>query len=189
MAQEYVFIHTSYKGVGEKAEIKEIAALRTNDKGEILCSRSEVLIDPVNNAGVVSFSQASRNIRETMLDQKYSSTPAIVVFHEIHKAMIRAAEKDADVPLFDSLVWVQVSQLVWPFFCFGLIKDRSLKGLVETCKLVGYSGSGSPSEDASFLSRIYFSLMRRYRTALKAEEIASELGGDKFNALRDLFGF
>jgi hypothetical protein len=182
---DHIFIHTTFSGLGPSAKLKEIAAVRTDEKGAVLTSRNEVIDQSTENSYTFPVHIALKSIRQAMLDRedKY----VVVMYHEAHKQMIRAQE-DPKAPIFDGRSWIDVTQLVWPMVFGGLIKDRSLKALIEFCKLPSYSGAGRADEDVTFLSRVYWSVMRKYNTALHIEDFATEVGGERLAAFRQLFG-
>lgn len=190
-----IFFHTTYKGHGSKAQIKEISVIRANDASNVIASHTELLLNPTTFEQEKLPANALGAIRDSMLQEKFDKQYYVVVFHDIHKQLLRSLEGEISTgtttpeELFKDRMWIDLMQITFPMVIKDRIQDRSLKGLIAHFGLSGYTGCSSAQEDVSYLLRVYQRVMSRYSAALSMESTARDLGGEKYDMLKTLFGF
>lgn len=191
-----IYFHTTYKGHGAKAQIKEISVIRSGEGGNVIASHTELLLHPTSNEPETDPIKALGNIRDKMLQPSFAKHYYVVIFHDVHKQLLLALESqialgEGNIPdrLFADRMWVDLTQVTWPLVASRQLTDRSLKGLIEHFKIEGYTGCNSAQEDVSYLLRVYIAAMKRIAGGLKMEEAARDIGGEKFDMLRSFLGF
>jgi hypothetical protein len=194
-----VFFHTHY---GKR--ITEATAIRTDDRGTTIANRTERFADDPK--------RALHAIREHIISR---DTPYFVVTaHRIHFEKLRAEEDAIQAapipgvddpsgptgassdpprtlsfaPLFEGRMQIDLTQLAWPFVVMQEVQSATLKNLAELFREPTFYDSMGSAEECIFLQRIYWKCMKRYSFGLKAEALSRDLGGSKFEALRELVG-
>lgn len=83
--------------------------------------------------------------------------------------------------------WVCTSQLAWPLFYSGVLSQRTLPALAEHFRV--QLPDGTVESQAVALRNVYKEMMRRFKTAILAEDAITELGGGFVESVRKMTGF
>jgi hypothetical protein len=181
--QDHVFVKIGM--VRGKAD--SIAVARTDRKGTPLCSYT----------GAVSMSDdfatlVSQMKREILLGQ---SKEYVVVAHypEVERTILAKEEHQGGrLEVFDGRVWISTSQLVWPMVDCQMIPSTSFDSVRAYFGIAINEERTDPAatceEECTALARIYFELMRRYRSALLVEEGVRDFGGPTLDKFRKMIG-
>lgn len=175
-----------------QAEIVDVAALRTNRKGDVLAS----VTNRVFPTAAVAPETYATNGYDPDLWHREAVTYKVAV--ETFRAVIRAERFDDQYvvvahfadrfpvgtrDLFPGAAWIDTGHLSWPLLHHGLVSSRSLATLA---KHVGIKPEAltTAAGTAFTTMRVYWELMRRYKTALAGEELLRSVGGDALESIR-----
>jgi DNA polymerase III epsilon subunit-like protein len=166
-----------------------IAVARVDRKGTALCSFGEC-----ETLGE-SFENILHRMKREVLDERYSKEYVVVSHYtELERTYLKKsyspAGRYAGKEIFEGRMWLSTSQLVWPMVDAQMIPSVAFD---EVCKYFGIdraAGQGlNVEKDCTALVRVFFELMRRYKTALLVEEGVRDLGGPTLAGIRSMFGF
>lgn len=174
--------HIFFDAVVEEDRITELAAIRTNRKGDlVLASYSDpIKKDDETNVLGVSLDVAMKSLKEIILSKKFDSTYIVVGFSH-PKVEAERFRKVLDGG------WLYLSHLAWPMVSAQLIPSLSLESIAKSHGVFN-AASGTAAGNVSCIANTYWRMMRRYKTALAAEEAARKLGGNTLESIRDFIG-
>lgn len=163
--------------------IFDISMIRTDRKGAIRTSYSDKV------TSTLPFPVVVNSIKNVILANQYSTQFVVVAhFAEIDRALLRK-ETDAmgTTELFHRRAWIDTSQMAWPLTYSGLLSERSLDAVSKHFEVVNEAPNTSQG-DVHTVMRLYWEMMRRYKTALTAEDAIRTVAGPKFESLRKMVG-
>lgn len=161
MNVDHIFIET----IGDNLSQLELAAVRTNHKGKVLTTHS---------------SKFSFDDFEKRVLKPFSNQYVIISQSNRFKHVLTGQ-------WFKDKTWLTISQLAWPLYYSDMISDTEFDTI---CK--HFSIDDCPDDDiegnCEALVRVYWALMKRYRTALIGEEAVRDFGGEALASVRKFIG-
>lgn len=175
--QDHIFIKIDMV----KGKPDSLAAARTDRKGAPLGSY----------LGVAStgetFSDLVASMRREILHGLSKEYVVIAHYAECERAIL--AKEYGDRPeVFDGRLWISTSQLLWPLLDCQMIPSVSFESVCAYFGIGLVDVDGIAERDCTALARIYFELMRRYRSALIVEEGVRDFGGPTLDKVRKMIG-
>jgi hypothetical protein len=179
---DHVFIDLS---VVDK-RIVDLAMIRAKKNGNVVAAYQSKISSDGKKDGAPFFlvyDAIQKAIASRELDEKV----LVVINNSEAKTLLRhETEIINQQEFFLGRLWIDLGQIAWPLIYSKVIGDKSLKTLAEfyqvPCEL------GDTAGNVACISRIYFTMMQRYKTALVAENAVSDLGGEAFKDFRNMFG-
>ena len=198
MNQDHIFIDVTPSNLGVKAEIIDIAVIRSDRKGAVLKAFATRVAPhgPVDQAGgsgytelewrdAVPFKSAMNMIRQMLLTPFSAEYVVVANRVEVCRSILRRLNDDSE--FFSNRRWLDMQQLAWPLVANDIVPNCSLQALSQHYSLPFESGTGADG-NCTALARCYWAMMRRYRAALLGEEMARELIGEPLiNVAKMLF--
>ena len=184
-AQDHVFIKIGL--AGKKAD--SLAVARTDRRGQPIAAFSEcVLIDE-------PFSDLIERMKAVITPPRFSKEYVVVAHHaEVERAHLQkehaphASRSESEV--FPGRLWLSLSQIVWPMVEAQMLASTNFDTVCSYFGVVRDGKANSDTEaDCTALVRIYFEMMRRYKTSLIAEEGIRDFAGPTVDKFRKLVGF
>jgi hypothetical protein len=183
-----------------KGEIISLAMVRTTSAGKPVASHS-ALIAPVGEVtakeydrekwiDAIPYGAAARAFENIILDGQFESKP-IIVGHSAdgHRAALRLAQDGlGKAEFFAGRAWACTSHMAWPLVYAGIVPSRSLEAVAKYFGVVNKAPNTTQGNVVACLET-YWAMMRRYRTALTAENFIDTMGGDTVKHFRSMFGF
>lgn len=180
MSFDHVFIEL---GLSEDnisaASVTGMAAVRTDRKGKVLAAYSEAC--RIRGLDAVDIDHVYKQVKETLLDP-YPEGYVVVSQHaQAYKGILGPT-------CFRGKPWLDIAQLAWPLGFCNMIADRNMDTL---CKHFGVKmvDMGTMSGNCEALVRVYWAMMKRYRTSLIGEEAVRDFGGEALASARKFLGF
>ncbi len=173
MAQDHIFIMLETTQLDVQAgKLKRVSAIRTNEKGQQLCSFDKV-IEPTDDKEVIRPLMLS--LESTMLQNTMGDRYVIVSYfgHVFYRPMLEKYFKLANIKMPFTRSWVGVEQLAWPYAFDGKLRDRTLGALADYLEI-------KETEPLWILYHCYWTLMRRLTTGILLEDQARSHGGPIF---------
>lgn len=165
MNQDHVFL---------EMDKKSIAIVRTDYKAKVqatfssVFSREDVFIDLA--AEILA-----------PFDSKY------VVISHLYERNREVLKEKAGRELFPR-AWIDTAQMAWPLVFNDIMNySRTLESLCMHFDIPN-DEPGVPEADVTALLKVYWEMMRRYRTALVGEQALHSVGGETLHGLRKLVG-
>ena len=160
MNLDHVFLELSL----EDGDVKGMAAVRTDRKGKVLAAVSGKVDD----------------IKEVIITPFTSKFVVVSQYAYLYRPFL--------LDDFKGKPWLDISQLSWPLGYCDMIPDRDFDTL---CKHFGIEvdGPGTMTGNCEALARVYWALMKRYRTSLMGEELIRDVGGETLSKVRRFVGF
>jgi len=206
MRQEHIFFDIETSSLDpKKGEILEMAAIRTDRRGNILATTSDKIkpTKPVDDdaarvngynpeawENAATFPEAMATMRSVLLSPMFDEKFVVVAhFADFDRSFLSNACAEYKEPEpFEKRAWICTGALAWPLVYSDMISSRSLESL---CKHFGIRNPAAhtASGDATATMNVYWAMMRRYSTSLKGEEFARDIGGKTFKTVRDMLGF
>jgi len=203
MNLDHVFIDLAVTHPNPRiGQIIGIAAVRTNHKGKPLAAFSEKIKiqtelsseeikhigNYVDSAMTDSFVDVIKSMKAVILDEsKYESTYMVVATHaEVDRSFLKNYTEEK-TEVFSRKPWLDILALAWPLCFLDMISDRSFDSLCKHFK-VENTAVDTATGDCEALVRVYWALIKRYRTALGGEEILREIGGNPLENFRKIVG-
>lgn len=180
----HIFIYA--KPVDPKATelvLSEIAAIRTDGSiGFKGTKKASILgtyfVDDVSNIEVVSKDFVSELMKSWPHDK--------FVVVTAHQDQLRALVKRL-IPVYDRL-WIDLRSLAWPMVFSGVMQSATLPVICHHFN-VDYRDEMDSADMCQAMVQVYTAMMRRITTALGAEEVVRDIGGETLSKVRNLFGF
>ncbi len=164
----------------ETAAITGIAAVRTDRKGTVLAAYSE----SCSVRGLVDCDLEA--VYGNMANALLKPFPAHYVIVAEHSNAYRTLLGPA---YFKGKTWLDISQLAWPLGYSDMIPDRSLDTLTKHFGTpIAFDLEGTMSGNCEALVRVYWAMMKRYRSALIGEEAVRDFGGEALAGIRKFIG-
>lgn len=192
MNLDHVFIDLAVSDPDpEKGEIVAMAVVRTDHQGKVLAAFSDTCGSD-HSFDEPRFAQCIHRMQDTILAKNLQVSYIVVAHGPDDRRFLRAAygrlkEKDSEV--FPKRSWLDTSQLAWPFVYNDMASERTLESL---CVHFGVpfdpETADSAMGDCERLVRLYWTMMGRYRLALKGEQMARDVGGDLFGRASSFLG-
>jgi hypothetical protein len=170
---DHIFFEALYDG----KEVTEIAAVRTNRKGVHFEAFSEKV--KTRHLEGTLLSTALSMMTKRLLDEKYSEDYIVVAFREPKVIELQKALPKA---------WITLSNLAWPLAYSGLISSITLDSVSKHHGVVNKHANTAEGNVVTIMDT-YWNMMRRYKTALSAEDGLRSAAGQGFEELRRKFGF
>lgn len=159
----------------------EMAVVRTNGQGKITATFADAW------SPSQPFENVILGLRGNILPNHFAEKFVVVAhFAEVHRTALAARCGDAPVP-FAGRAWIDTSQLAWPLVMAGLVASRSLDVVARHFGISNDAPGTAQGEAATVLST-YWQLVRRFKTALTAEDMLHSAGGEKLDSIRKLIG-
>lgn len=168
-----------------KGKVVEIALIRTNKRGSILASRSEVFGEHIPAIRVIE--SVENAIANAIVS---GDTRTVVVGHQLdwRDALDREWKKAERPRLLANRVWVDLADVAWPLVYARIIANRGLDHIAEHFR-VDTSQLGACPDNVIVIMQTYWEMMRRYRTVLHADTaLAESTAGKSIDAFRRLVG-
>lgn len=173
MNLDHVFIDI---GLSSTGIVTGLAAVRTDRKAKPLAAYSEGITEGRG------YNDKLDNALENMFSVVLKPYPADYVIVSQHAGRYRSVI-DAYV---QGRPWLDIAQLAWPLGFSDMIPNRDLDTL---CKHFGMKpDDGTISGNCESVVRVYWAMMKRYRTALIGEEAVRDFGGETLASLRKYIG-
>jgi len=190
MNQDHVFVDLAVTHAKpEDGEIVGIAVVRTDKKGKVLAAFSERVASAESPTfGDPDFDTVIRDMKRSILNDTFDSSYIVIAAHaDTDRAYLR--EYTDDKPeVFPRRGWLDILALSWPLCYNDMISDRSFESLCRHFK-VENTAPNTATGNCEALVRVYWAMMKRYKTALGGEEILREIGGTPLENVRKLVGF
>lgn len=188
MKQDHIFLSVKVSSITlTKAEILDIAIVRTTRKAEILETYSDK-VQPTKSvdaecgkalrysesdwANAVPLKDALFNIRSKILEHTYDEK-YIVIAHfgsDLARPVLNnACSSVSESPLFEGRGWLDTAQIAWPLIFDDVVTSRSLKALARYCG-VEIKDEHTATGEVAILMQCYWVLMRRFTAGIFAEE-------------------
>lgn len=170
--------HIFFEPLIENREVVEIAAVRTNRKGVHFEAFSEKV--KTKHLEGTPLEDAIVMMTKRVLNEKYSDDYVVVVYkvppthNDFHKYLPKA--------------WISLATLAWPLAYGGMIPSLTLDAISKYHGIVN-KASGTAEGNVVTIMDTYWQLMRRYKTALTAEEGLRSVAGDGVEGFRRILGF
>ncbi len=175
MNQDHIFIDVA----SDQDGISGIAMVRTDRKGKVLCAFS----DNVDDTSPIS--KVVEAMRTSILKPELGNTYVIVAhFAEADKQVLKDAGQG---DLFRGRAWLDTSQIAWPFVYNDLAGERTLDALCAYFEIKN-TAPDTATGDCEALVRLYWEMMKRYKTAILGEEAIRDYGGETLKRLRSVIG-
>jgi hypothetical protein len=169
---DHIFLDTVF----ENNECVDLAVVRTDRKGKVIATYSEKLRTKAW-AGV-PLTDALHVMKDAILSPRFDET-FMGVSHKPQRKVIRE-------PFGES--WITLSTLAWPLAFSGLIPSVALDSIAKYHGIVNKAPKTAQGNVVA-LHETYWQMMRRYKTALTAEDSLRGFGGDALEKLRRELGF
>lgn len=155
-----------------QGKVKRLSGLRTNEKGEQLCSFDKVF-EPTADKDFLR--TLLLTFEATMEPPHLGSKYVVISFfgQDFYREMLNALCKRANLPKLLTRSWIGLEQIAWPIAFDGKVKDRSIESLAEYLKITA-------NDPLWTLYDCYWTLMRRITTGILLEEKARSHGGPIF---------
>lgn len=170
--------HIFFEAVYEGKDCIEIAAVRTGRKGQHFEAFSEKVKTP-SLEGIL-LDDALRDLKRRVLKETYDKNYVVVGLKPFE-------EPRFGKPLFSGN-WLYLAQLSWPLVFSGLLPALTLDSIGKYHGIMNKS-PGTATGNVVAVMESYWQLMRRYKTALTAEEAVRGYGGSALEELRKSLGF
>ena len=205
MNQHHIFfdVETSHLQP-EKGEILEIAAIRTDEEGQIVakccdrvCPTMEIdpSVIPVNGynekdwSTAVPFRTALGTLRAVALEDYTNHFVVVAHFAPFDQSFLLSECKKAGLENpFPNRIWVDTAQLAWPLVFSDIIENRKLETLCNYYD-VAKENLHTAYGDANALRQIYWKMMARYKIALNVEGKVKGVVGGLLGSIAQQFGF
>ncbi len=152
--------------------IREIAAIRTDGNGNVLCAFNQEDM----KAGDIDI--AISGMRSVVLDKRSPKLVLVSHYGEYSRTMLLLACKSAGLPdPFDGRVWIDTAQLAWPLMFAETIPSRDLRALAKYYA-IGTHGIDTAKGDADITREVYWLMMDRFSLAQKVEGGIRRAGGN-----------
>lgn len=163
----------------EAASVTGMAAVRTDRKGKVLAAYSE--------------SCSIRGLVDTDVEGLYGNLSSALLVPYPAQYVIIAQHANAYKGLlgpnrFRGKTWLDIAQLAWPLGYCDMISNRDLDTLCKHFELAPNVQDGTMSGNCEALVRVYWAMMKRYKTALIGEEAVRDYGGEALASLRKYIG-
>ncbi len=160
------------------ASVTGMAAVRTDRKGKVLAAYSEAC--SIRGLDDIDIESVYGKVSDTLL--KPYPEPYVVVAQnaQAYKGLLGGS-------CFRGRAWLDIAQLAWPLGYCDMIPDRSL-GTLAKHFMCNVESDGTMSGNCETLVRVYWALMKRYRTALLGEEAIRDIGGETLAGIRKFIG-
>lgn len=197
MNYDHIFIDLAMTANPRIGSLTGIAAVRTDNKGNVLAAFAESLI-ATPAARKTRFNAVIDKFKEVIIDGSEHSSRAFEPSYVVvawnaaaDQAALKYAiehESDETQELFKNRTWIDPMQMAWPLVYYDIIGDRSLESLCASFGIVN-NEPGSAVGECRVLVKVYWALMARYKAGLFAEEVARGLGGKPLEVVRKLIGW
>lgn len=167
MNKDHIFIEVDY----HNGKLDSVACVRTDRKGKVLQTFEDRISGDWSKDGI------TRCLKEAIVLPFQDES--IVVTSLLSNRLVVS-------PVLQDVRWLAIEQVAWPLEFCDMIGDVSLKGL---SKSFGFEDSRTVTDRCSLLVRVYWTMMRRYKTALLVEEVGRDLGGETLATVRRMFNF
>ena len=179
MNLDHVFIEL---GLSENniavASVTGIAVVRTDRKGKVLAAYSEAC--SIRGLDDIDIETVYSKVESTLL--KPYSEPYVIIAQHAH-----AYKGVLGSTCFRGRAWLDIAQLAWPLGYCDMIPDRNLDTLAKYFNCATLS-DGTMSGNCETLVRIYWAMMKRYKTSLLGEEVIRDIGGETLAGIRKFIG-
>jgi DNA polymerase III epsilon subunit-like protein len=161
----------------------DVAIIRTDRKGTVRVSYSDKV------TATLPFGVIANSIRNVILANHFSEKFIVVAhFADVDRSVLRKeTDAIASKELFEGRGWIDTSQMSWPLVYSGLLPNRTLDSVSKYMGVVN-EAPNTAQGDVHTVMRLYWEMMRRYKTALTAEDAIRSVGGEKFDSLRKMVG-
>jgi DNA polymerase III alpha subunit (gram-positive type) len=184
-------------------QIIGIAAVRTTGKGKVLDAFSEKIrpttaltederrhldiIEDYPSEGANAFRDVIKSMKKCVLSDRYESLYIVVATHaDTDRAYLKGYTEDK-AEVFAGRAWLDILAISWPLVYNDQISDRGFDSLCKHFQ-VENTAPNTATGDCEALVRVYWALMKRYKTALGGEEILREIGGGPLENFRKYIG-
>jgi hypothetical protein len=167
----FLMLETTVLSV-KTAKLKRVSALRTNKKGQQLCSFEKVIEADDDKESVHTLMTGLENIMlQNNLGEKY-----VVISYfgqDFYRPMLEKYCKIANMKMPFTRAWIGLEQLAWPYAFDGKLRNRSIGALGELLEI-------KETEPLWLLYQCYWTLMRRLTTGVLMEDQARSHAGPLF---------
>ena len=170
--------HIFFEALYEDNECGQIAAVRTNRKGEHVEAFEEQIKTKTMEG--VSLEETMTRLKKQLLNEKYAEDYVVICL-----------SPPKDINVFKKTLtksWMSLKHLAWPLSYSGMIRELSLDSISKHHGIVNKRPTEATGNVVAILET-YWQMMRRYKTALVAEDRLREIGGQSFESLRRGLGF
>jgi hypothetical protein len=169
---DHIFLDSIHDG----SECADLAVVRTDRKGKVIATYSEKL--KTKSFMGVALADALLVMQDAILSPKFDEN-FMCVSHKPQRRVIRE-------PFGES--WITLSTLAWPLAFSGLIPSITLDSIAKHYGVTNKAPKTAQGNVVA-LHETYWQMMRRYKTALTAEDSLRGFGGDALEKLRRELGF
>ncbi len=160
------------------ASVTGMAAVRTDRKGKVLAAYSEAC--SIRGLDDIDIETVYSKVNDTLL-KPYPEPYVVIAQHaQAYKGLLGAS-------CFRGRAWLDIAQLAWPLGYCDMIPDRNLDTLAKHF-MCNVEAGGTMSGNCETLVRVYWAMMKRYRTALLGEEAIRDIGGETLAGIRKFIG-
>ena len=161
------------------ASVTGLAACRTDRKGKVLAAYSETC--SIRGLDSIDIEAVYEKVNGVLL-RPYPEPYVIVAQHaQAYKGLLGPS-------IFRGRAWLDIAQLAWPLGYCDMIPDRNLDTLAKHFGVFVEDTAGTMSGNCESLCRVYWAMMKRYRTSLLGEEAIRDFGGETLAGLRRYIG-
>lgn len=171
---DHVFIESLY----ENQVCTQIALVRTDRKGKHCAAYSE-MIDLQGRNGA-PFAEVIDEITRQILSPKFDENYIVVTYKfDKRQTVLRDLLRQS---------WIYMTNLAWPLAYAGMVSSLSLDSISKYNGVINQAPSTAKGNVVAIMEA-YWTMMRRFKTALSVEEGARQFGGDTLEEIRKTFGF
>lgn len=162
-------------------EISDVAAIRTKNDRDVRGTFSEKILTK-SFADGVSLPAAITALKEKLLPPAWPASLVLVSHKSTPLVQTHVS------PLFSDYGHVFLNQIGWPLVWARIAPSLDLEALA-TANGVKPESLDSASGRAFTTMMVYWAMMKRYKTALTAEEAMTAFGGKALEEVRRLMNF
>lgn len=154
-------------------DAKELASIRTNPDGDVLATYTDKV------CANLSLDDIRKHFTNIILSSRFDQKPIFVAHNaELVKSILGLKSNRA---------WICTSQLAWPLIYNDMVVSRNLDSVA---KHFGINESNvDVTTEVAIVMKVYWEMMRRYKTALFAEQSIRKVGGEHLESVRRFMGF
>lgn len=180
--QDHVFVKIEI--VNRKPDA--LTVIRTNRQGMPVETFSECVDFQTDFAALVLRMQD-----KILAPSKYSKEYVVVAhYSEIEREILKKNYKSI-TEVFAGRTWISCSQLIWPMVEAQMVPSTSFDTACSYFGIdrnKGMENKADSERDCVALARIFFELIKRYKSALVVEEGVRDFGGPWLEKARAMFG-
>ncbi len=183
MMLDHIFVSVSASDTNPRiGKVENLAAIRTDRNGRQL----QAYCSKLGDGWGTDFLRYFKKAMIEPFDSKY-----IVVTHNayfVRSIIGTIGENSEETNIFPGRAWLDLAALAWPMAVTGMISSTSLDCLTKHFGLDGEENTTTVG-DCCLTMKIYWAMMQRYKTAIAAEEMVRNAGGDTLASVRKWLRF